>query len=536
MKIIAVIAACEGSSTLPNKNIRIVNGKPLIYYVINNALKSQYIDDIIVTTNSTEIISIARQMGVKTKLRNKDLCNENVPLDAVVYDVFKDSDIINQYDYVVTMQSISPTLKVETLDNAIETCLKEQYDTLISVIATQKFYWKACKKNIYPLQANRVSRKQLSPLYAEVGAFFITKKQFVKLDSRMGNKVYLYELDQDEAIDVYCFGDLKQVENILCKKTTAIYVNGNNSIGLGHIYRVMQLADELFTKPDIYYDQNITDKSAFGITQHNLIPVDGLEDLFNSLKHHSYDIFINDILSTERQYMVRLKQILPNTKFVNFEDEGSGALLADVVFNALYEKQLGENMKVGAKYFIASKLFLLHEPIHIQEKVKNIFISFGGADPQNYTDRVMKIISSDLYQNYCFYVVVGKAKKHVNELLKYNQKKNIKVFYNIDNMADIMSLCDIAITSRGRTGFELAFLGIPTISIAQNLREMKHDFLNEKNGFMYLGMNPKDIFIQQALDSYIHLSKDKREELQQKMLATNLRNGRKNVINTIINL
>ena len=535
MKIIAVIAACEGSSTLPNKNIRIVNGKPLIYYVINNALKSHYIDDIIVTTNSTEIVSIARQMGVAAKLRNEALCNENVPLDAVVYDVFKDNDI-NQYDYVITMQSISPTLKVETLDKAIESCLKYNYDTLISVIATQKFYWRRCKNDLYPLQENRVSRAKLSPLYAEVGAFFITKKQFVKNDSRMGKDVHLYELNEDEAVDVYCFGDLKQVENILCKKSTAIYVNGDNSIGLGHVYRVMQLSDELFTKPDIYYDQNITDKAAFGTTQHNLIPVDGVGGLFDALKHRHYDIFINDILSTELLYMLRLKQILPNAKFVNFEDEGSGASVADIVFNALYETKSGENMKVGAKYFIASKLFLLHEPIPIQKEVKNVFISFGGADPQNYTDRVLRIISNDAYRQYYFYVVIGKAKKHVNDLLRYNAKENIKVLYNIDNMADIMSLCDIAITSRGRTGFELAFLGIPTISIAQNLREMKHDFLNEKNGFMYLGINPEDSLIQQALDLYVQLPQNKRQELQNKMLATDLRNGRKNVVNTITSL
>lgn len=77
MKILAVIPACEGSKVFPNKNIRIVNGKPLIYYVINNAKNSKYIDDVIVTTNSSEIIGIAKQMGVMTKLRDDRLCNPN---------------------------------------------------------------------------------------------------------------------------------------------------------------------------------------------------------------------------------------------------------------------------------------------------------------------------------------------------------------------------------------------------------------------------------------------------------------------------
>ena len=70
MKILAVIPACEGSVRLPNKNIRVLNGKPLVYYVIDNARRSRYITDVIVTTNSTEIVTIAKHMGAKTKLRD----------------------------------------------------------------------------------------------------------------------------------------------------------------------------------------------------------------------------------------------------------------------------------------------------------------------------------------------------------------------------------------------------------------------------------------------------------------------------------
>lgn len=132
MKTIAVIPACEGSIDFPNKNIRIVNGKPLIYYVIKNALNSKYIDDVIVTTNSLEIINIAKQLGVKTKLRDDGLCNSTTSLDVVVADVFNDISL-SEYDYVITMQSISPTLKVETLDNAINLCKERDYDTVISV-------------------------------------------------------------------------------------------------------------------------------------------------------------------------------------------------------------------------------------------------------------------------------------------------------------------------------------------------------------------------------------------------------------------
>ena len=535
MKTIAVIPACEGSIVFPNKNIRIVNGKPLIYYVINNALNSKYIDDVIVTTNSLEIINIAKQLGVKTKLRDDSLCNSITSLDVVVADVFNDISL-SEYDYVITMQSISPTLKVETLDNAINLCKERDYDTVISVSSKKKFFWRKNCDEIIPIQSVRKNRNLLNPLYMETGAFLITKATYINNQSRIGKSVYLYELSDDEAVDVYCFGDLKQVENILDKKSFAIYVNGNNSIGLGHIYRVIQLADELFSKPDIYYDYNQTDKSSFGKTTHNLIGVDGVSGLFEAISNNKYDVFINDILSTTKEYMCNLKHLLPNSKIVNFEDEGDGADLADVVFNALYEDMSRTNIKAGEQYFIASKLFLLSNPINIADKVTDVFICFGGADPQNYTKRLLTIISKKEYEKFIFWVVIGKANKLVDELMSYNKYKNINVLYDINDIVNYMKCSDIAITSRGRTGFELTFLGIPTISLAQNQRETLHTFLSQKNGIEYLGLNPDDSTIEENLRKYLYSQKNFRQDLQNKMLSRDLRNGRKNVMNIIRNL
>ena len=68
-----------------------------------------------------------------------------------------------------------------------------------------------------------------------------------------------------------------------------------------------------------------------------------------------------------------------------------------------------------------------------------------------------------------------------------------------------MCIRDSAITSRGRTGYELAVLGIPSIAMAQNKREEKHGFVCNENGFTYLGLNPSDYIIESTLDMYIHL-------------------------------
>ena len=126
-RILAVIPARAGSKGVPNKNIRLVNTRPLIWYAIKNALDSKFITDIIVTTDSPEIEIIASQMGVECRRRDPELCRDDVALDAVIYDASRKMG----YDYIVTMQPTSPTLKSCTLDNAIEYCIKNNLETLI---------------------------------------------------------------------------------------------------------------------------------------------------------------------------------------------------------------------------------------------------------------------------------------------------------------------------------------------------------------------------------------------------------------------
>ena len=179
---------------------------------------------------------------------------------------------------------------------------------------------------------------------------------------------------------------------------------------------------------------------------------------------------------------------------------------------------------------------MVYEPIHISEKVRRVFISFGGADPQNYTDRLLRMIIKQDYKDYSFVVVLGRAKQNVQELMQYNVSENIDVLYDVTNMPEIMSSCDIAITSRGRTGYELCMLGIPSIAMAQNQREENHGFVSNENGFTYIGLNPDDEIIESNLRMYLSMSQKSRQKFQDKLLSHNLRGGRKRVMGLINSL
>lgn len=530
MKILAVIPARAGSKGIPNKNIRIIGGHPLIYYSIKNALSSRYITDVIISTDSDYVRIIGEQMGVHVKWRDSALCGDAVTLDAVIADaVPKDVN----WDYVVTMQPTSPTLRVETLDAAVKYTINNDLDTLISAINAPHLSWGEKDGKKVPNYTERLNRQYLPPCYMETGAFVISKASVVTPKTRIGEKVDVYEIPEDESQDVDTFEDLRSVAATLEREKVAIYVNGNNKRGIGHIYRALELADEFYSKPDIYYDINQTNPKVFGVTTHTLIPVNGIHDLFNRCQEEEYTVFINDILTTSLDYMIGLKSVLPKAKIVNFEDDGEGILKADLVFNALYQQNDLPQVRSGEKYYICGKTFMFYEPIQIKEKVKKVFISFGGADPQNYSDRLLDMICKEEYKDYQFVVVLGRAKYNVDVLLKYNKYDNIEVLYDVSNMPEIMSSCDVGVTSRGRTGYELAMLGIPSISMAQNHREEKHGFVCNENGFSYIGLNPEDEVIKSNLDMYLKMSKKGRQHYQDLLLSHDLRGGRKRVMSLI---
>lgn len=532
LKLLAIIPSKNKSIGIPNKNIRILGDHPLIYYPIKNAKKSKYISEIIVATDCKEVSTIATQMGVSSIEVDLNDLDDKTTYDELIYKLTQDVD----YDYVISMQSSSPLLKVDTIDKAIEYFIKHDLDTLISVKKIQNLSWKIIDGKICANDEKRENSQYLQPQYFETGGFIISKKEAVKSDSRIGNKVDLFELSNEEAITIRTFEDLSLANVLMQKKSVGIYVNGNNTRGIGHIYRALELADLFYSKPDIYFDSNQTEIEVFGETNHTLIPINGINELLIKLENKEYDIFINDILNTNIDYMIALRNCMPQAKIVNFEDSGEGIYKADLVFNALYQETSIPHIKGGEEYYIASKLFMFYEPVEIKEHVENVFISFGGADPQNYSDRLLNIIKDKEYENITFYVVLGRAKLNVDKLLEYNKYNHIHVLYDVTDMPEIMSKCDVAITSRGRTGYELAILGIPTIAMAQNKREEKHGFVNNENGFNYLGLNPSDHIIKSNLDLFINLTKEERMKYQETLLKTDLRNGRKRVLNLIRNL
>ena len=109
-KILVVIPARGGSKGIPRKNIRLLDHKPLISYSIDIAKSSAYVDDVVVSTDDSEIALLSEKFGASVIRRSPELAGDDVPLDPVVYEamVQKEKLTFDEYDLVITIQPTSP--------------------------------------------------------------------------------------------------------------------------------------------------------------------------------------------------------------------------------------------------------------------------------------------------------------------------------------------------------------------------------------------------------------------------------------------
>jgi CMP-N-acetylneuraminic acid synthetase/spore coat polysaccharide biosynthesis predicted glycosyltransferase SpsG len=535
-KILIIIPARGGSKGIPRKNVRLLNGKPLIYYAIQNSMNSRYNPDVFVTTEDEEIATISSKFGALIHKRPEELANDSNTLDPVIYNALNliEKENAKRYDIVITMQPTSPLLRTTSLDSAIEKLIRQkETDTIISAQDDTHLTWRTRNGVFEPNYKKRVNRQYLDPIFKETGGFLITRRNCVNENSRIGKKVDLFLLSNGEEIDIDNYMDWNLCSYLLKKKRILIVVSGNNKIGMGHVYNTLILANDildhdlefLVTKDSEMAFQKIASRNyKVGIQDHS-------KTLIDEVINRAPDVVINDILDTDLSYIKQLKA--SNLTVINFEDLGEGAKYADLVVNAIYpEKELLPKHYFGQKYFILRDEFFLHAGKRKIGDVRNVLITFGGVDPNNLTEKTIRAIYT-FCQNkgINIQVITGFGYERHDSL---NQFRDISIINNVSNISDYMFAADLIFTSAGRTVYEIASLGTPAIVMAQNEREMTHFFAFEKYGFLNLGLGTK-ISHSQLLDAFYSYVEDfeKRTKNHKLMLSQNLKIGRKKVLNLI---
>ena len=529
--VLAVIPARGGSKGIPRKNVRLMHGKPLIYYSIQNALSCSYIDDVVVSSDDEEILSIAAMYNVKAMNRDSALAQDAVTLDPVIYDAMirMEQETGKHYDVVITLQATSPLLSAGTLDSAVKSFLESDFDTYISAVNKPHLSWTMKDGKCVPNYEKRLNRQQLPPNFLEAGAFLITKRECMSENNRIGQKVSVFDMPEKEAIDIDSYADWMVCEQELSKKRIIFRADGYRELGMGHIYRCLTLAYSLTGHEILFVTredrQEGYEKLLASHMQVKTIECD--EDFYQIISEWKPDVVVNDCLNTERKYVKELKKRVK--RVVTLEDIGSGADVADATINALYEDDSkGENYYWGEKYVCLKDEFLIAAPAQYHEKVKKIVVMFGGSDPSDFTFRVYNLakrIHGD-YPNMEFQFVLGAGYDNTIHNLSDDKEHNITVVKDIKRVSDALANADLALTSQGRTVYELAAMGVPAIVMAQNERETKHTFAQMNNGFLNLGMGVRvsDETLEKTF-RFVVETPQIRSEMRDLMLKHDLRKG-----------
>jgi N-acylneuraminate cytidylyltransferase len=225
MDILTIIPARGGSKGIPEKNTKLLAGKPLIAYSIEAAIKSEYINRVVVSTDDDEIAQISKKYGAEVIKRPSELAqDDSSTIDAVIHVLNTLENEGYSADIVVLLQPTSPLRTQEDVDSAINLFIKnmDKCDSLVSVCEFDHSpYWSLKVEGDY-LKPNfgeeyfKMRRQDLPKLYMPNGSIFISKKKSL-LNSKSfynGNKIP-YFMKTEESIDIDTIIDFKLAELIL---------------------------------------------------------------------------------------------------------------------------------------------------------------------------------------------------------------------------------------------------------------------------------------------------------------------------------
>ena len=212
MNTIALIPARGGSKGIPRKNIKLFNSKPLIYWSIQTALNSNYVDRVIVSTDDEEIAEVAKSYSAEVPfLRPKEFASDESPgIDPVIHAL----ENIPNVDKILLLQPTSPFRETKHIEEIFQLSAKYNSDSVVSISLSKKhvdlFFYLNDKKKLtsYNDKIKSLPRQQYQNIYTINGSLYLSTK-----DSLLTNKSFLtpktigyvmsdkYSLDIDTQLD-----------------------------------------------------------------------------------------------------------------------------------------------------------------------------------------------------------------------------------------------------------------------------------------------------------------------------------------------
>ena len=164
---IGIIPARGGSKGLPGKNIKEICGFPLIYWTIEAAKKSKYLDDFYVSTEDEGIARVAEKYGAKVIIRPNELAKDDTTTLSVIKNILSTIDC----DNIIVLQPTSPLRDYNTIDECINEYINGEYDTLAT-----GYYTKIIEYGTH----QNIRRQDIKGFFYDDGNIYIINSDLIK--------------------------------------------------------------------------------------------------------------------------------------------------------------------------------------------------------------------------------------------------------------------------------------------------------------------------------------------------------------------
>lgn len=198
-RVLALVPARSGSKGLPGKNIRLLQGKPLLSWPIEAAKSSRYIDRVVISTDSPEFAKLAEDAGADAPfLRPQELSADTTPsIEFIVHALNTLMASGDEYDYLVLLEPTSPLTEATDIDAALEVLLanRRDADAIVSV---------AELASTHPAFAVRLDHRGLMTPYSALSFGQLPRRQDIEPLFSLDGSLYISSTDALHAKRSFC--------------------------------------------------------------------------------------------------------------------------------------------------------------------------------------------------------------------------------------------------------------------------------------------------------------------------------------------
>jgi CMP-N,N'-diacetyllegionaminic acid synthase len=215
MKILGVIPARGGSKGVPRKNVRLLDGKPLLAYTIEEADKCASITDLVLSTDDEEIRTIGLKFGAKAPfLRPSEFATDTAQTVPVVQHAVLEMEeqMGYLYDIVVLLQPTTPLRLSIDIDNCIKMILNTDADSIVSVVEVGAYHPLRMKHVVGDnILINYIDqgyedlrpRQKLPPVYIRSGDLYVTRRNVIlKQNLMVGRDCRAYVIPPERSVNI----------------------------------------------------------------------------------------------------------------------------------------------------------------------------------------------------------------------------------------------------------------------------------------------------------------------------------------------